>query len=42
MYPPFFFIMLYVTRKNIHKENNRYIMSGCFVLYIFSELERDG
>ncbi|PEC22425.1 hypothetical protein COE30_24010 [Bacillus cereus] len=42
MYPPFFFIMLYVTRKNMHKENSRSIVSGCFALYIFVVLERDG
>ncbi|PDY52967.1 hypothetical protein CON61_13275 [Bacillus toyonensis] len=42
MYPPFFFIMLYVTRKNMHKENSRSSVSGCFVLYIFFELGRDG
>ncbi|PDY81323.1 hypothetical protein COA08_25855 [Bacillus cereus] len=42
MYPPFFFIMLHVTRKNMHEENSRYNISGCFVLYIFFVLERDG
>ncbi|OTW64449.1 hypothetical protein BK718_20135 [Bacillus thuringiensis serovar andalousiensis] len=42
MYPPSFFIILYVTRKNMHKENSRFIISGCFVLYIFVVLERDG
>lgn len=42
MYPPFFFIMLYVQRKNMHKENRPSIMSGGFLLYIFFELERDG
>ncbi|PGK46258.1 hypothetical protein CN907_04690 [Bacillus anthracis] len=42
MYSPFFFIMLYVISKNMHKENSRCIVSGCFVLYIFVVLERDG
>lgn len=40
--PTFLFIILYVTRKNMHKENSRFIISGCFVLYIFVVLERDG
>ena len=33
----------YVIRykKNMHKENS-FIVSGCFVLYIFFALERDG
>ncbi|PEM45565.1 hypothetical protein CN611_28035 [Bacillus wiedmannii] len=42
MYPPFFFIMLYVQRKNMHKETHPSIVSGGFLLYIFFELERDG
>ena len=41
MYPPFF-SLYYTLQEKYVEENSRFIISGCFVLYIFVVLERDG